>query len=406
MKHCFKGLINCSGFSLVSMLVAVGILGILTVGFMELMRSSLQGQQKLIQFRDIESLKNEMSLLLDNEAHCRNSLAGPGVYGESTQPVFFERSKNDEPKKDGEGINVELWTSDQGGNARSQDEAMFSANKAYGSLTINSMKLFFPKSQNNENYSKNEEGHEDIGTLKVKVKTFSDETDHSFDIRISVFMTTDNAGQSKLISCSLDSSARRCGKEYKWNETCGCVTPEQHLKIQQFINANPTADNPCGGYSDMVEFNDYEAGAVFGKFNLCVLSKVKYHGKGKGDILTCIIKRNPDGTWVGGRDGDAEGGRRGGTFTTGTDHVQCSALCFGGIGEGCPAPHKFRKPGVCDDSCEPPAKWYPNFIRQEETCLDCGSRGYNDKCGICDFTCGENLVKVGCSCGQPGEGGQ
>ena len=75
-----KTILKQKGFSLVSMMVATGLLSALTLGFMEFMRGSLKGQQKLMEVREVGDLKNEMGILLDSEKHCRNSLAGSGGF--------------------------------------------------------------------------------------------------------------------------------------------------------------------------------------------------------------------------------------------------------------------------------------------------------------------------------------
>ena len=204
------------GFSLVGMMVGMGILSALILGFMELMRGSLTGQQKLMEVREVGDLKNEMGILLDSEKHCRNSLAGSGVFGnpdERERLVFKKTDIDTEGSKE-----LELWTSDQLGNARV--EKMFYAGKEYGTLTIESIKLFMDGAT--EGDYEQSDGHEDIGTLKVKVKNL-DKQAQSFNIKLSVFMKTDEHRESTLLSCSRESSTKRCGDKQKWTPNCGCV---------------------------------------------------------------------------------------------------------------------------------------------------------------------------------------
>ena len=219
-----KILINISGhghkqkgFTLVGMVVGMGLLSALTLGFMEFMRGSIVGQQKLMEVREVGDLKTEMGILLDNESHCRNSIAGPGRYKESQEAFKFQKTQMDTAE---EGREVTLWASNQGGDDRA--EKMFYATQKYGTLTIESIKLFMGLNTTNGGEYPQSDGHEDIGTLKVVVENLDKNKQH-FYIKLSVFMETDSEGQSTLLSCSRESSARRCGKNQKWTPNCGCV---------------------------------------------------------------------------------------------------------------------------------------------------------------------------------------
>ena len=95
--------------------------------------------------------------------------------------------------------------------------------KEYGTLTIKNIKLFMDQDTPSGGDYAEDDGHEDIGTLKVVTKTL-DDTEQNFDIKLSVFMKTDDTGRSTLLSCSRESSARRCGDNQKWTPNCGCVS--------------------------------------------------------------------------------------------------------------------------------------------------------------------------------------
>ncbi len=347
------------GFTLVGAMVGMGILGILTFGFMEFMRGSLEGQQKLMQVRDLSDLKNEMGMLLDSENHCRNSLAGPGAYGSPDKPVTFKKTEIDEDK---EGREVELYVSSQDG--KSHRKKMFSAGDSYGTLTIKSIKMLMDTDTNppGNDYSHSEDQfHEDIGTLRVTAQMLGRE--QSFDVKMSMLMKTDNSGQTTLYSCSGESSARRCGKDQKWHFKCGCMTPASYTEA---LN-NP--DSPCAIISDFVEFNRYTDGSQFGKWKLCSLSHVYIYARCRRHYHECRIIRKADGTWVGVK----------GEYFDGCRSVHCSAVCFGGEGEGCPAPSKFIN-NKCI-SCEPPNQWYEN------ACANCPSGEYSHRCQKCKRDC-------------------
>ena len=207
---------------------------------MEFMRGSIVGQQKLTQVREIGDLKNEMGMLLDSENNCRTSLAGDGGFGQST--LTFK--KTDIDGVGDEGKEVELYASKQ--NGKDRGEKMFSSNSEeaisrYGTLTIDSIKLFMDKN-NGSNYTPSgDKGHEDIGNLKVTVENL-DEQKQSFDIKLSVFMRTDSNGDTTLFSCSRDSSSRRCGADYRWHPRCGCVTPEVYSRVPPATQEVPNPD--------------------------------------------------------------------------------------------------------------------------------------------------------------------
>ena len=211
---------NQKGFSLVGVVVASGILGIMTVGFMGFMANSLDSQQRVMQFGEIQSLKNEMGMLVDSEKHCRNSLAGSGKYSKPDNPITFKKKAIDE---DTEGLEVELYTSSQDGNSRGTK--VFSATdpklKFYSTLEILSIKLIMNKEPVGIDYDPSNE-HEDLGILRVKVRGLRKET--SFDIRLSVWMRTDSDKTTTLLSCSrFSSSAPKCGSGQSFHSVCGCI---------------------------------------------------------------------------------------------------------------------------------------------------------------------------------------
>ena len=209
------------GFSLVGVLVASGIMSILIMGSMGFMANQLKEQQKMVEKGEIQSLKNEMGMLLDSEKNCRASLAGDGGFGSPSTPIKFKKTAINDQKST-EGLEVELYTSSQDGKKRSAK--MFSATdskfKFYGSLEILSIKLFMDKGREDD-YPESE-GHEDIGTLKITVKGLEKET--SFDISLSVWMKTDADNNTTLLSCARSSSsAPKCGTNQKFHPACGCI---------------------------------------------------------------------------------------------------------------------------------------------------------------------------------------
>ena len=217
------------------------------MGSMGFMANQLKEQQKMMEKGEIQSLKNEIGMLLDSEKHCRTSLAGDGGFGLPSTPIQFKKSNIDDQKST-EGLEVELYTSSQDGKKRFAK--MFSASdskfKFYGSLEILSIKLFMDKKEDKEgtdDYLESEE-HEDIGTLRVTVKGLKKET--SFKISLSVWMKTDSDNNTTLLSCARSSSsAPKCGTNQKFHPACGCIA--KHVAIQSMTPSsflvNPDIDN-------------------------------------------------------------------------------------------------------------------------------------------------------------------
>ena len=395
------------GFSLVSMMVATGLLSALTLGFMEFMRGSLKGQQKLMEVREVGDLKNEMGILLDSENHCRNSLAGSGEF-EQPDPdkglVFRKTAIDTEGSKE-----LELWTSDQVGNARA--EKMFYAGKEYGTLTIESIKLFMDGAT--EGDYEPSDGHEDIGTLKVVTKTL-DDTEQNFDIKLSVFMQTDDQGESTLLSCSRESSARRCGDNQKWTPNCGCVPEgEAHTRAMAGINdesftcrsltcnpqerwhaqcgcislaeyesieQNPDQENPC--QQQNVTFFEYlpQGETTLGPYKFCAIAQVHQNNpcSSSGPRNNCQVTYI-NGTW--------KGIKAGAPVNEDECHaLGCSVVCWGG--DGCAPPKKMVN-GECT-SCDPPNQWY------RHVCANCESGRYSYRHNKCIPDCRDEASHFRC----------
>ena len=391
------------GFSLVGMMVGMGILSVLVLGFMEFMRGSLKGQQKLMEVREIGDLKNEMGILLDNEAHCRNSLAGPGKFRNpkpGTEFTTFKKTDIDGqgPQGDKEGREVTLWASNQDEDDRVEEEnPMFTVNKQYGTLTIKSIKLLMNQkpTSNNGDYTDYSEsvGHEDIGTLKVKVENL-DKQEQSFNIKLSVFMKTDADGLTTLLSCSRDSSARRCGKNQKWHNQCGCVNQATLQRIIETQNNDNVDCNPITYYKSFINNQD------FGEHDFCFVSKVRWRGPCRNESGMCAVKKLLDGKWQGIKTSNYRGGCGGGDCDAiclgGEDQLNCSGQGKENIGGSC----QNCAPGTIADgkcrSCDPPNQhWYKPNSNSEEgwICMDCPEDQFSEKCRGCT-----NCPKIGNIC--------
>ncbi|MEA9355190.1 type II secretion system protein [Bacteriovorax sp. PP10] len=91
-----------SGFSLVEIMVALGLVAGLGMVVMQVMKSSSKGQVDVMNFADYSSIKDEVTFLINNSNSCKASLAGFTFNGSTIK---------DTPK-----AGVELWGANQDGD--------------------------------------------------------------------------------------------------------------------------------------------------------------------------------------------------------------------------------------------------------------------------------------------------
>ena len=189
---------NNKGFSLVGVMVAVGLLGAVSLGVMHLMKNIQQGQSFAKSSADEIELRTEIRMILDDDKFCKVSLAGEGPSGLPIPPVTFQKKNIDEPS---EGIDVELWLSDFKGEKRTSKKfsAKDTAKSTYGRLKITSMKLIM-NNQTGINYPESS-WHTDIGEVRVKIEK-SDEKRHiNMVFPVVVGMSTNAGGETTIYSC-------------------------------------------------------------------------------------------------------------------------------------------------------------------------------------------------------------
>ena len=195
-----------SGFSMVEVLVTIGLLGVVALGVMQLMKNIGQGQNFAKTSADEIELRTEIRLLLDEERFCRLSLAGNGPFGSPTTPVSFQKMSIDE---DHEGLEVELWLGNAQGTTRTNKKfsATDTSKNTYGKLRITSMKLFM-NNGTGTNYPENP-FLVDFGELRVTVeKSVSETQKRTVPIKFPIMMglSTDAGGNTTIISCSRDTN--------------------------------------------------------------------------------------------------------------------------------------------------------------------------------------------------------
>ena len=192
------------GFTLTSVLMAAGLAGALAMGMGEILNRINQGERKLINMQDQVQLTLEVNSLLNDENHCRVSLAGPGSLNNPTTPVTFVKSDIDGA---GEGLNVEIYRSDTSGTARKEKKFTATAGDArqvFGKLKIKSIKLRLDATTGAyTNCTMDTDRGEVLMTVEKKVGANKKESLLKFPISVTVF--TDQSGTSTIYSCSATS---------------------------------------------------------------------------------------------------------------------------------------------------------------------------------------------------------
>ncbi len=193
------------GFSLVQVLVSLALLSGVSLGFMQMMKNMDQGNTRAKSSVDEMELRSEINMILGNKNFCRVSLAGNGTEGNPLSPVTFKKQDIDQ---DNEGLHVELWLSNQAGNARvtKKFSGADSTKNTYGNIKISSIKLIMDNGVGS-NYSSSQ-NHSDIGKIEIAIEKkqgSSDSRKMSLDFPVNLQMSTDANGVTTILSCSLQS---------------------------------------------------------------------------------------------------------------------------------------------------------------------------------------------------------
>jgi hypothetical protein len=148
--------INAKGFSLVSVMVSIGIAGGVALLVMKLSDNMKSVENRSTGVMDSREFLGEVRSILENERNCKLSLM-KSAEAEHT----FKKSEIDEPAKES-GLPIELWIGNAAGTERTKkkfyDEAVF------GKTRVKSIRLFM------DNGAKGDypDGPlSDLGTLKI-----------------------------------------------------------------------------------------------------------------------------------------------------------------------------------------------------------------------------------------------
>lgn len=224
-----------NGFSLASVMVAAGLLGVVAIGVVQVMKNINQSSNMAQSVSDEILLRNTIQMVLSDENHCRLSFAGDGELGTPDDPVVFEKRDIDE---DNEGLNIALYLSNQAADERGlkkfngENFPDGDDKSKFGKLRIESMKLIMNNGVGT-NYTTSTL-HSDIGVLRVQFnkKVSSSRTvTKKLDFDVKVGMSTNSSGQSTIISCSSavsSASGGGCTPESSWICSCSADTTSSH----------------------------------------------------------------------------------------------------------------------------------------------------------------------------------
>jgi len=162
-------LLNQRGFSLASVIIATGMMGALSVGVLQMIKTMNSGSRSSIASGEVFELTTLTRMILDNPNYCKVSLAGEA----SAAPVtFFKRdidfgdqevTKGSTYTPTSEGLNIDLWYGNSDGTVKTQrklngadnpDVAPIPDKSHLGFVKIRSMKLVMNNvfTGNNGNY--------------------------------------------------------------------------------------------------------------------------------------------------------------------------------------------------------------------------------------------------------------
>ena len=192
---------NVCGFSLLEMVVAAGIGGMLSLALTHVFKQAGEGQQEVEGIRDELQLQKEISRLLSNKNHCTVSLREMKDANNNDVPTVFEKTNI----QGLQGVDIELFTSNQAGTAR--DVRKFFPGKKFGRWTLNSLELVLDPSTGDHSPDRE---NEDIGNILVtlgrKVDRRNVSKTLSFPIQVRVSTGSLPNPRSTLLVCESEAA--------------------------------------------------------------------------------------------------------------------------------------------------------------------------------------------------------
>ncbi|WP_372656026.1 hypothetical protein, partial [Halobacteriovorax sp.] len=101
---------NSSGFTLAEVVIAAGMLGVVSLGVTQLMGTMTKGQRKLSQDSTVSSLTQRAEILLRREHNCSANLRGENISANWTALPTLVRATNDWERNNADDINANKVT--------------------------------------------------------------------------------------------------------------------------------------------------------------------------------------------------------------------------------------------------------------------------------------------------------
>ena len=195
-----------NGFSIVQVLVAIALSGVLTLVVMKISQNMNSVQSEAEASQEENELKAEFRMILDNVDHCTVSLAGLDPVN---SPTRFKKSDIDEPDNN-EGLTVELFQKSSTGRTKrytSNEDDTTPTLIWLKKIKIKSMKLSIPNPPINVNYPQATR-HTDIGRLFITIE--KNKRTKRLQLPLVITMKTDSSGESTILSCRSQATSDPC----------------------------------------------------------------------------------------------------------------------------------------------------------------------------------------------------
>ena len=195
-----------NGFSIVQVLVAIALSGVLTLVVMKISQNMNSVQSEAEASQEENELKAEFRMILDNVDHCTVSLAGLDPVN---SPTRFKKSDIDEPDNN-EGLTVELFQKSSTGRTKrytSNEDDTTPTLIWLKKIKIKSMKLSMPNPPINVNYPQATR-HTDIGRLFITIE--KNKRTKRLQLPLVITMKTDSSGESTILSCRSQATSDPC----------------------------------------------------------------------------------------------------------------------------------------------------------------------------------------------------
>lgn len=221
-------LLNEKGFSLVSVMVAAGMLGVLSLGVMQLTKTSSNTQTFFQSSMDSLDLSREVTLILSSPNDCAASFAGTTFRGSQIQTTSED---------------IQLWSSDQDGNRSRLRFSSDSADKQskLGKVVINSINFSMPDYTGGDFPEGVNQSFKGVLRILAKKKITIKKTQNIKPIlkTVKISFDTDGLGESTITGCGFVTDLAAALEELTCETTTGSVDVTLNgVTVSKDINLN------------------------------------------------------------------------------------------------------------------------------------------------------------------------